>query len=180
MLKLLTLMQAQARKAIKMQKAAAAQKMGVANRLKVAEAIKLPSHEPGGLRAFDKDKSGTIDKAELGALMQSLGQTLSDSDLAALVTEMSTDGDELIDFHEFCEAMARGADDEQSPREMAHALFEMMDKDRSGVITLTELKATLQAMDPSLTDDDMANVLEMFDADRTGEIEHEFIQALET
>ena len=113
--------------------------------------------------------------------MQSLGQTLSDSDLAALVTEMSTDGDELIDFHEFCEAMARGADDEQSPREMAHALFEMMDKDRSGVITLTELKATLQAMDPSLTDDDMANVLEMFDADRTGEIgKHEFIQALET
>ena len=43
------------------------------------------------------------------------------------------------------------------------------------------LQATLQAMDPSLTDDDMANVLEMFDADRTGEIgKHEFIQALET
>lgn len=183
-LKLLTLMQAQARKAIKMQKAAAAQKMGVANRPKKPPKA-IGAAELAELRAafelFDKDKSGTIDKAELGALMQSLGQTLSDSDLAALVTEMSTDGDELIDFHEFCEAMARGADDEQSPREMAHALFEMMDKDRSGVITLTELKATLQAMDPSLTDDDMANVLEMFDADRTGEIgKHEFIQALET
>ena len=94
-LKLLTLMQAQARKAIKMQKAAAAQKMGVANRPKKPPKA-IGAAELAELRAafelFDKDKSGTIDKAELGALMQSLGQAPTEEELLDMINEVDADG----------------------------------------------------------------------------------------
>ena len=56
---------------------------------------------------FDKDKSGSIDKVELAAVMESLGVTLTESELATMYVEMDPSGDGVIDFKEFCDVMGR-------------------------------------------------------------------------
>ena len=76
--------------------------------------------------------------------------------------------------------MAEGPEDDLSPEELAKALFAVLDSDGSGVLTIGELKATMQRLDPSLTNDDMERVFHMFDAN-DGEVTlHEFVEAIET
>ena len=56
---------------------------------------------------FDNNKSGKIDKKELGNVMRQLGKNPSETDLEALVKEVDADGDGEIDFKEFLTMMAR-------------------------------------------------------------------------
>ena len=74
-------------------------------------------------------------------------------------------------------ALMRGGELE---RRHGKALFAVLDSDGSGVLTIGELKATMQRLDPSLTNDDMVRVFHMFDAN-DGEVTlHEFVEAIET
>ena len=76
--------------------------------------------------------------------------------------------------------MAEGPEDDLSPEELAKALFAVLDSDGSGVLTISELKATMQRLDPSLTNDDMERAFHMFDAN-DGEVTlHAFVEAIET
>lgn len=50
---------------------------------------------------FDADGSGTISRNELKKLMKSLGQTLSDAELSAMMDEVDSDKSGEIDFAEF-------------------------------------------------------------------------------
>ena len=57
---------------------------------------------------FDKDGSGSIDAAELGAISATAGQPLTPEQLAAAVKQMDANGDGTIDRAEFT-AWWRGA-----------------------------------------------------------------------
>ncbi|KAK2628853.1 hypothetical protein QTJ16_001956 [Diplocarpon rosae] len=50
---------------------------------------------------FDKDGSGTISVEELGALMKTFGENLSDEDLKTMIQEVDKNGDGSIDYEEF-------------------------------------------------------------------------------
>ena len=50
---------------------------------------------------YTQDGSGKIDKGELGALLASLGEELTDEELTALMKEIDADGDGEVDFEEF-------------------------------------------------------------------------------
>lgn len=50
---------------------------------------------------FDADGSGTISRSELKKLMKSLGQSLSDAELDAMMDEVDSDKSGEIDFPEF-------------------------------------------------------------------------------
>ena len=52
-------------------------------------------------KMFDADGSGDIDKKELRSVFRSLGQTISDADLEALVSRVDSDGSGDIDIEEF-------------------------------------------------------------------------------
>ncbi|KAL8283328.1 hypothetical protein RQP46_005738 [Phenoliferia psychrophenolica] len=54
---------------------------------------------------FDKDRSGTISAAELKTVMVSLGEKLSDDDIAAMMREADVDGDGTISYTEFTKMM---------------------------------------------------------------------------
>ena len=61
-------------------------------------------------------------------------------------------------------------------------IFQQIDKDSTGKITLSELSATMQKLDPSLTLDELARIyFDIFEPDSRGELsENAFVNAIET
>ena len=51
--------------------------------------------------AFDKDGGGTIDKDELRAVLESLGQKPTEAELQEMMSDVDKDGNGTIDFEEF-------------------------------------------------------------------------------
>jgi len=179
MLKMLNTLQAQAKKAQKLQKLDKKNRPGMPKpkpkEIDPAQEAELRQ----AFELFDKDGSGSIDKEELSAVMLSLGQDLSESDLATLYAQMDPSGDGVIDFTEFCDVMAPDPVPE-SPAQVAASVFLMLDKDGSGKITAAELKESVKIINPMVSDDDIAAAMELFDKDHTGTItEKEFRQGIE-
>jgi calmodulin len=56
---------------------------------------------------FDSDGSGTVDTSELGEVMRSLGQKMSDDELHRMIEEVDADGSGTVDFAEFLGMMAK-------------------------------------------------------------------------
>lgn len=50
-------------------------------------------------RLFDRDGDGTIDVTELGTVMTSLGQNVSEEDIGDIIREVDVDGEQS---HTFC------------------------------------------------------------------------------
>ena len=55
---------------------------------------------------FDLDKSGEISAAELGAVFQKLGVTLSERELHVIISQADKDANGEVNFTEFCEFFA--------------------------------------------------------------------------
>ena len=109
MLKMLHTLQAQAKRAQKLQGMDKKAKPGAAKPKKKDIDPQAEAELREAFELFDKDRSGSIDKEELGLVMKSLGQDLSDSDLATLYVQMDPSGDGSIDFEEFKELIAPSA-----------------------------------------------------------------------
>ena len=56
-------------------------------------------------QVFDKDGNGTISAKELKAVMESLGEKLSDKEVDAMIQEADLDGDGCINYQEFVNMM---------------------------------------------------------------------------
>ena len=57
----------------------------------------------------------------------------------------------------------------------------MLDADGDGHLELSELRATLQRLDPTFTDDDVAQVFGFFPRDEGGRVtERDFVRGVET
>ena len=103
MLKLLSMLQAQAARARKLQGGGARRSAKPPKAVDPAQAAELKV----AFDFFDKDKSGFIDKSELKLVLGSLGTALSEDDLALLYVEMDPSGDGQIDLGEFTSVMAQ-------------------------------------------------------------------------
>ena len=56
-------------------------------------------------RLFDKDGNGFISADELKAVMQNLGEKLTDNDITDMIKDADLDGDNAINFEEFVRMM---------------------------------------------------------------------------
>lgn len=52
-----------------------------------------------------QDKSGTISQTELRQVMQTLGVRCSEPEFKALLENIDTNGDGVVDFEEFCKLL---------------------------------------------------------------------------
>jgi calmodulin len=56
---------------------------------------------------FDKDGTGFITKAELGAMMRMLGMNMTKTELQSIMDDIDADGNGLMDFSEFLQLSTR-------------------------------------------------------------------------
>jgi calmodulin len=89
------------------------------------------------------DGDGRITATELAAVMHSLDQNPSDTDIANMVRAVDADGNGSIDFKEFLSMMATvGVDGGQLLIEE----FRVFDKNGDGLISVMELKYVMSKL----------------------------------
>jgi len=91
---------------------------------------------------FDKKGSGKIGADTLKKLLKNLGQDVQDEEVRAIL-ELDSLGSDAITFDSFVKLMAARMDDTEQEEELK-AVFEALDGDHDGFISIKELKDTLE------------------------------------
>ncbi|KAH3844321.1 calmodulin-A-like [Dreissena polymorpha] len=119
---------------------------------------------------FDRDGSGAISNKELGIALRSLGLNPSDDELTRMIHEVDKDGNEELDFDEFCELMSKTKKDVTSYKAIEEA-FKVFDKEGKGSIPREYFRHVMTTMGERLTDEEVDEMLDTADADGDGEID---------
>lgn len=121
---------------------------------------------------IDKDGDGTITTKELGTVMRSLGQTVTEAQLRDMINEVDSDGNGLVDFPEFLTMMSRKMKDTDPEDEILEA-FKVFDKDGNGFISAAELKHIMAKLGEKYTDEEIDEMIRETDIDGDGQINYE-------
>ncbi|CAH8265521.1 unnamed protein product [Arabidopsis lyrata] len=138
-------------------------------------------------RVFDKNGDGVITRKELGTVMRSLGQNLTQAELQDAMNEVDIDGDGTIDFPEFVCVMAGNlSHDQVPPRQTKKTMvdyqltddqisefkeaFRVFDKNGDGYITVNELRITMSSLGENQTKAELQDMINEADADGDGTI----------
>lgn len=127
-------------------------------------------------RRFDSDNDGKISALELRAYFGSIGEYMSHENAQAVITDLDTDGDNLIDFQDFLRLMTKeGAEDED-----LKAAFETFEFQKgSGIITPKSLQKVLSRLGDEKSYDECVAMIQVYDTDGKGELHfHEFQQMM--
>mmetsp|Transcript_24260 Transcript_24260/g.52329 ORF Transcript_24260/g.52329 Transcript_24260/m.52329 type:complete len:161 (-) Transcript_24260:311-793(-) len=121
---------------------------------------------------FDTDGSGTIDPKELRAAMQSLGFEAKNQTIYQMIKDIDKDGTGEIDFDEFLDLMTSrlaGSD----TKEDVQKIFELFDDDKTGYVSLQNLKRVAHELGENMDDAELLEMIERADTDQDGQISSE-------
>ena len=119
---------------------------------------------------FDRDGNGFISTTELGDCLRSFGFHLEQKHLNELMKEFDLNNDGKINFDEFYKIVTVRMKNPLTEDELKEA-FLVFDKDHSGKITSTELKAALTKYGEMLTEDQVKEFIEDADTNGDGELD---------
>ena len=129
-------------------------------------------------QAFDKDGNGSITTKELGTVMRSLGQNLSEAEIKEIIDEVDEDKNGTIDFQEFLSLMARKMKLLDKEDELIEA-FKKLDLDGTGKISKYQLRYIILSTQNDFNADDIEELFKITDMDEEGNIDlHDFIKIL--
>ena len=113
---------------------------------------------------FDIDNSGSISASELKQLMISFGHNPTDEEIKETMAEADEDGNEEIEFEEFCILLLKKRTEVQALGELREA-FNALDLDQDGWVTRAELEQI-----PDLTPAEIDQIMAEADTDENGKI----------
>lgn len=130
-------------------------------------------------KMFDHNGDGKISSVELGTVLRSLGENLSEAELKQMIKDVDVDGDGEIDLQEFInlnvDHSRRGAagasageevDSSASVAEALQSAFEVFDYDKDGFISAPELHRVLSSLgDDHISMEDCRYMIRCVDAD---------------
>ncbi|KAL6961490.1 putative calcium-binding protein cml13, partial [Sarracenia purpurea var. burkii] len=127
---------------------------------------------------FDTDGSGTIDAKELNVAMRALGFEMTDEQINQMIADVDKDGSGAIDFDEFVHMMTAKIGERDSKEELMKA-FHILDQDKNGKISATDIKQIAKELGENFTDREIQEMIEHADNDRDGEVNvDEFIRMM--
>lgn len=127
----------------------------------------------------DLDHSGFLQSSELAKAMQLAGQNPSQEDLKQIRKKFDTNFDNVIDFDEFALVVAEKFIDPETMRKKAFEAFAVFDQDKSGFITLSELRRVLTTYGEDMSDEEVDKLFSTLDTDNNGKLDiNEFVAVL--
>ncbi|EED93263.1 centrin-like protein [Thalassiosira pseudonana CCMP1335] len=118
---------------------------------------------------FDTDGSGSIDPKELKAAMQSLGFDAKNQTIYQMIKDIDKDGTGEIEFDEFLDLMTSRLAGSDS-KEDIQKIFELFDDDKTGYISLQNLKRVCAELGEQMDDSELLEMIERADVDQDGQI----------
>ena len=129
-------------------------------------------------QAFDKDGNGSITTKELGTVMRSLGQNLSEAEIKEIIDEVDEDKNGVIDFQEFLSLMARKMKIIDKEDELLDA-FKILDIEGTGKISKYQLRYIILSTESGFSGEEVEELLKKTDIDEDGYIDlNNFIKIL--
>ncbi|KAJ3292758.1 calmodulin [Rhizoclosmatium globosum] len=119
---------------------------------------------------FDQDADGQISNNDIGSVIRSLGQNISQRELKDLIKEVDTTKKGSVDFPEFLTMMARKLKDGDNATDIK-AAFRMFDPQGTGYISAQELKHVLTSMGEKLTREEVDETIRDAGVDAQGRIQ---------
>merc|ERR1712032_1034676 len=138
----------------------------------IAESSGLDVEQIEGLKkgfdGFDKEGSGTIGQTSMQMVLKSMG------------VKVDKVGSGKFSFEMFCAVSAKFMieDDEEQMKEELKEAFRIYDKEGQGFITNDVLKEILREIDPTLTENDLENIIEEVDEDGSGTMDFDEFQEM--
>jgi calmodulin len=103
-------------------------------------------------KMFDKDGDGQISAKELGIVMRQLGLSPTEDEIIEMILEVDEDGNGEINFDEFLTIMAHKMKDADTELGTLEA-FRVFDRERTGMITKSELKNIIMHMGEPMSEE---------------------------
>mmetsp|Transcript_20617 Transcript_20617/g.48628 ORF Transcript_20617/g.48628 Transcript_20617/m.48628 type:complete len:165 (+) Transcript_20617:192-686(+) len=113
---------------------------------------------------FDADGGGSIDTAEVKAVMMRLGQHPTDEEVLAIVEKFDADSSGAIEFDEFCQMMSVQMGRSSGDELMAEA-FRWFDQDNDGYINIEKMRVRLREVGEDPDEETIQAMLDAADHD---------------
>jgi len=117
-----------------------------------------------GFEYLDRNKDGRISVTELAQGLTTIGHHRTPEQVEAMFSKFDSDKDGSIDLNEFFDQLS-------TVETKLTTAFKMLDKDKDGRITATELQRMSNELGMPLTDEKVDELIELYDEDGDGKIE---------
>jgi len=111
---------------------------------------------------FDKDGDGSVSIRELGSVMRTTGQNLTEAELQEMINEVDCDKSGTIDIDEFIQMMGRKHQVPDTEEEIKEA-FKVFDRNQNGFVSPDELREVMADLKETLTEDEVAELFKEAD-----------------
>ena len=104
--------------------------------------------------------------------MQSLGFEAKNQTIYQMVSDLDADGSGEIDFEEFLDMMTARMSDKDT-REDIDKVFRLFDDDKTGYISLKNLRRVAKELGETMTEEELMEMIERADSDADGNVTSE-------